>query len=55
MSHEALISRLTTIFAGLAVLLAAIGLYAVMSFNVVHRRSEIGIRIALGASSSGVQ
>jgi predicted permease len=55
MSHEALISRLTTIFAGLAVLLAAIGLYAVMSFNVAHRRSEIGIRIALGASSSGVQ
>ena len=55
MSHEALISRLTTILAGLAVLLAAIGLYAVMSFNVVHRTSEIGIRIALGASSSGVQ
>jgi ABC-type antimicrobial peptide transport system permease subunit len=55
MSQETLVSRLTAIFASLAVLLAAIGLYGVMSFNVIRRRNEIGIRVALGASASGVQ
>jgi predicted permease len=54
-SQQMLVSRLTAIFAALAVLLAAIGLYGVMSFNVVRRSNEIGIRIALGASGSGVQ
>ena len=55
MSQETLVSRLSTIFAFLAVLLAAIGLYGVMSFNVARRSNEIGIRIALGVTEGGVK
>jgi predicted permease len=54
LSTERLLARLTASFAGMTLALAVIGFYGLLSFQVVRRTSEIGVRIALGATRGQV-
>jgi putative ABC transport system permease protein len=54
MAGERLAAVLGSIFGGLALLLISVGLYGLLAYSVARRRSEIGIRMALGARPGAV-
>ena len=52
--RERLLATLAAFFVAVALLLAGIGLYAVLNYSILQRRREIGIRMAIGSTRAGI-
>jgi putative ABC transport system permease protein len=54
MARERMIANISAAFGILSLVLASVGLYGILSYSVIRRRREIGIRIALGSTARSI-